>query len=107
MVEVFLYSMIAVLVAAELIGLDSAEIEHIHLASSEQLGKTSLQKIDIVGQFEANKTIFKPAHLDWMLKGMNYLTRYKVFVYYVLQNNLIFKTAKVFVQLARKLRLAG
>lgn len=93
-------------VAAELIGLDSTEIEHIHLASSERLGKTGLQEIEIVGQFEENKTIFKPAHLYWTLKGMNYLTRYKFFVYYILQNNLIFKTARFFVQLVRKLRLA-
>lgn len=92
-------------VASKLIGLDPAEIEHIHLASSEQLGKTDLQEIEIIGQFKENKTIFKPAHLDWTLRGMNYMTRYKFFVYHILQNNNIFKTAKFFVQLLRKLRL--
>jgi len=90
-------------VAATLIGLNPAEINHIHRASSELLGHTDLQRVEILGQFEENKTRFKPARLDWALKGMNYLSRYKFFVYYILQNNLIFKTAKFFVQLFRKL----
>lgn len=90
-------------VAATLIGLNPAEIKHIHLASSELLGHTDLQQVEILGQFEENKASFKPARLDWALKGMNYLSRYRFFVYYILQNNLIFKIAKFFVQLFRKL----
>lgn len=90
-------------VAVALIGLDPAEIKHISLASSELLGHTDLQRIEILGQFEKNKTYFKPARLDWALKWTNYLTRYKFFVYYILQNNLIFNIAKFFVHLFRKL----
>jgi len=90
-------------VAAALIGLDSAGIEHIHLACSEQLGHTYLQQIEIRGEFEENRTAFNPARLDWALKGMNYLTRYRFFVYHILQNNLIFKIAKCVVQLFRRL----
>jgi len=90
-------------VAATLIGLNPEEIKHIALASSELLGNADLQQIKILGEFEKNKTNFKPARLDWALKCMNYLSRYKFFVYYILQNNLIFKAAKFFVQLFRKL----
>lgn len=90
-------------IATALIGLDSAGIEHIHLACSEQLGHTDLQQIEIRGEFEENRAVFEPASLDWALKWMNYLTRYKFFVYHILQNNMIFKTAKFFVQFFRKL----
>lgn len=90
-------------VAATLIGLKPVEIKHISLASSDLLGYTDLGRIEIVGSFEENKVHFKPARLDWALKAMNYLSRYKFFVYYILQNNLIFKTAKFFVQLFRRL----
>jgi len=90
-------------VAAALIGLDPAEIKHISLASSELLGHTDLQRIEILGQFEKNKTYFKPARLDWALKWMDYLTRYKFFVYYILQNNMVFNIAKSVVQAFRKI----
>ncbi len=90
-------------VAVTLIGLNPVEIKHISLASSDLLGYTDLGRIEIVGPFEENKVHFKPARLDWALKAMNYLTRYKFFVYHILQNNLIFKTAKFFVQFFRKL----
>ena len=90
-------------VAAALIGLDSAKIEHVHLACSEQLGHTDLQQIEIRGEFEENRTAFDPACLDWALKGMNYLSRYKFFVYHILQNNWIFKIVKCVVQLFRRL----
>jgi uncharacterized protein (DUF362 family) len=90
-------------VAAELIGLDPAEIKHISLASSDLLGYIDLRRIQIIGSFEKNKTCFKPANLDWVLKWVNYLSRYKFFVYHILQNNLIFRTAKFFVQFLRKL----
>ena len=90
-------------VAATLIGLNPAEIKHIHLASSELLGHTDLQQVEILGQFEENKTSFKPARLDWALKWMNYLTRYKFFVYYILQNNMVFNIAKSVVQAFRKI----
>ena len=89
-------------VAAALISLDPAAIKHISLASSELLGHTNLQQIEILGQFEKNKTSFKPARLDWALKWMNYLTRYKFFVYYILQNNVIFNIAKSVVRVLRK-----
>jgi uncharacterized protein (DUF362 family) len=90
-------------VATALIGLDPAEIKHIQLASSEQLGCTNLQEVEILGQFEENKANFKPARMDWAVRCMNYLSRYEFFVYYILQNNLIFKIGRFLVQLFRKL----
>jgi len=90
-------------VATALIGLEPAEIKHISLASSELLGYTDFRRIEIFGNLEGNKTHFKPARLDWALRWMNYLTRYKFFVYYILQNNVIFKIARFVVQVFRKI----
>lgn len=89
-------------VAAALIGLDPVQIKHIALASSELLGNADLQQIKIVGEFEENKTNFRPARLDWALRWMNHLTRHKFFVYYILQNNILFNIAKSVVRVLRK-----
>ncbi len=92
-------------VATSLIGLKPENIKHIALADSDILGTTDVNQIEILGDYEELITQFKPATLDWALRAMNYLTRYKFFVYKILQNRRIFEICKYVVNLFRKLKI--
>jgi len=92
-------------VASSLIGLNPFEIRHIKLASSSILGEVDIRKIQIIGEFEENKTQFKKANLDWVLRMVNYLSRYKFFVYKILMNQQLFNIAKKIVKFLREIRI--
>jgi len=92
-------------VAASLIGLDPFKIKHIKLACSEVLGEIDIRKIQIIGEFKENKTQFKKAKLDWVLRLVNYLSRYEFFVYKILMNQKLFNIAKKIVKFLRKIKI--
>lgn len=89
-------------VAMSLIGLNPKDVRHVKLSDSEVLGSTNLKEIKTVGEFEENKTNFEPATLDWALKLTNDLSRYKFFVYKILQNQKIFAIGKKVVNVLRR-----
>jgi uncharacterized protein (DUF362 family) len=89
--------------AMRLIGLDPYESAHVVRAADQGLGAISETEIDIDGNFENHKTRFEPATLDWAVKLMNALSRYKFFVYRILLNRSIFKVSKKAVNVFRSL----
>lgn len=91
--------------AMNLIGLSPFDSGHVKLARSEILGEIDIKKIKIIGEFKENKTQFKKGNLDRVLKLVNYLTRYKFFVYKILMHQTLFKIGKKIVNLLRKLKV--
>lgn len=92
-------------VAINLIGLNPIEVAHVRLAKSELLGEIDINKIKVVGEFKENKIKFKKANLDWVLGLLNYLSRYKFFVYKILMNQPLFNVTKKVVQFLRKIKI--
>ena len=87
--------------AMRLIGLDPYSAKHVVLASEKGLGAIDQGQILIDGDFERYRTDFEPAVLDWAVKYMNYLTRYKWFTNYIPLNDSLFYPTKWLVDRLR------
>jgi len=87
--------------AMRLIGLNPYESKHVVLAAEQGLGAISKSDIIVDGNFEDYKMKFEPATLDWAVKLMNNLSRYKFFVYKILLNKSIFIASKKAVNVFR------
>lgn len=89
--------------AMRLVGLNPYTAKHIFLASGEELGSIEEKNIEVDGDFDLLKTNFEPAHLDWAIRWMNELSRYPLFVHYILENQSIFEVGKATVKTLRSI----
>ena len=90
-------------VAMSLVGIDIFNAVHVKLADSELLGTTDIEKIEIIGEFKENQVEFEKAKLDWVLRMVDFLNRYKIFVYKIMMNQSLFDAVKKIVNFLRKI----
>jgi uncharacterized protein (DUF362 family) len=89
--------------AMRLVGLDPTRARHVVLAYEAKQGKFAKDEIELDMNFEKYWEDFKPAHLDWAIRGMNYMTRFRWFREYILSVNWIFYPTKWLVNILRKI----
>jgi uncharacterized protein (DUF362 family) len=89
--------------AMRLVGLNPEESRHIVVAAEQGLGCIRAQDIKVDGDWERHATQFEPAILDKALSAMNYMSRYKWFVQYALEKDLVFYPFRSLVQLLRRI----
>jgi uncharacterized protein (DUF362 family) len=87
--------------AMRLVGLEPNNARHVVMAYKAGLGSFYPEDIEIDGDFENHKTQFEPAHLDWAVAFMNYMTRYRFFTYHILLNDSIFYPVKRVIEVLR------
>lgn len=90
-----------------LVGLKPERARHIVLAAQQGLGKMSAEDIEVDGDWAAHATKFQPGEMDWAISSMLYMSQYRWFVKYILENDYVFKPARSFVAFLRKLGLVG
>jgi len=88
--------------AMRLVGLEPHRARHVVLAAEAGLGRIEEQEIEVDGEWERHATQFEPAVLDKAIAAMNYMSRYRWFVKYILEQNYIFYPTRAFVQFLRK-----
>jgi hypothetical protein len=91
--------------AMRLVGLDPRTSKHLVLSAQKGFGTLVSEDIEIDGDFEKEKVVFIPAVLDFAVWSMNYMSRYRLFVKYILMNQTIFKYTRRLVVFLRKIRL--
>lgn len=89
--------------AMRLVGLDPRRARHIVLAARERLGRIKADEIELVGEWKQQATQFEPAILDRAIWAMNYMSRYRWFVKYALEEDFIFYPVRSAVQFLRKI----
>ena len=89
--------------AMRLVGIDPYQARHLVLASQKGLGQIDADKIEIDGDFEKHRTRFEPAHLDWAVGAMNYMSRYRWFTYNILLPDSIFQPMRRSVRVLRRI----
>lgn len=90
--------------AMRLVGLNPKDSKHIVLSHKRGYGNIEEDKIEIDGDFEGTQVKFLPAVNDWAIRGMNYMTRYKLFTEKILLNDAIFYPIRSIVQTLRKIK---
>lgn len=88
--------------AMRLIGLEPARAHHLVRAADRGLGVLESQGILVEGPWESHQTEFEPAILDRAIWAMNYMSRYRWFVKYVLEPNYVFSAGRAVVQFLRR-----
>lgn len=89
--------------AMRLVGLDPRRARHIVQAAREGLGRIEAGEIELVGEWERHATQFEPAILDRAIWAMNYMSRYRWFVKYALEEDRIFYPVRSAVQFLRRI----
>lgn len=89
--------------AMRLVGLDPYTSRHIVLSAQKGFGNIDEGSIIVDGDFEGLKMGFIPAPLDFAVASMNYMTRYRFFVKYILFNDFIFRQTRKLVIFLRKI----
>lgn len=89
--------------AMRLVGLEPHRCNHVELAYKEGQGNFKEEDIEIDIDFKKNWEDFEPAQLDWAVRAMNYMTRYRWFRNYILSVNWIFYPTKKIVNILRKI----
>jgi uncharacterized protein (DUF362 family) len=87
--------------AMRLVGLDPMKARHVVLAAAQGLGVLDQHQISVDGDWARHATQFEPAILDRAIAAMDYMTRYRWFVKYILESDRIFYPVRAFVQLLR------
>lgn len=88
--------------AMRLVGLDPARSKHIVMAAAQKLGRTRVEEIEVDGDWQKHATQFEPAVLDKAISAMNYMSRYRWFVKYMLESDRIFYPFRSLVQFLRR-----
>lgn len=88
--------------AMRLVGLDPQRARHVMLAAEQGLGRREAAEIPVDGDWARHATVFEPAILDRAIAAMDYMTRYRWFVKYILERDLIFYPVRAFVQALRR-----
>jgi hypothetical protein len=91
--------------AMRLIGLEPNTSRHVVLSSERGFGNIEETSIDTDGPFAEHRVTFIPAPLDFAVASMNYMTRYRLFVKYILFNQAIFEHTRRFVVFLRRIGL--
>jgi len=88
--------------AMRLVGLDPQLSKHIVMAADRGLGRFHVSDIEVDGEWERHKTKFEPAIRDVAIASMDYMSRYRWFVKYALEQDYVFYPVRALVQLLRK-----
>ena len=88
--------------AMRLVGLEPQQSRHVVLAAKRGLGRVASADIEVDGDCERHRTQFEPAVLDKAIAAMNYMSRYRWFVKYMLERDSVFYPIRSFVQLLRR-----
>ena len=89
--------------AMRLVGLHPELCRHVQLTSQLGLGNWEAGRITVDGDWEKHHTQFKPAVLDKAIAAMDYMSRYRWFVKYMLEKNYVFYPIRAAVQIARRI----
>jgi uncharacterized protein (DUF362 family) len=92
--------------AMRLVGLEPEKARHVVEAAAIGMGKIRAEDIHVECSGVPPVAPFLPAEKEWTLELMNYLTRYRPFVYHVLLDNTLFSIAKGVTMLLRRWRLS-
>ena len=92
--------------AMRMAGLRPQHAQHVVEAAARHLGHIDESAIHVNLDGVASFEPFIPAKKEWTLELMNYLTRYRPFVYHVLLNGGLFNAAKSLVTVLRKWRIS-
>ena len=88
--------------AMRLAGLDPARSRHVVLTARQGLGRIRPDEITVDGDFDRHATQFDPAVLDKAIAAMNYMSRYRWFVKYMLERDSVFYPVRALVQMLRR-----
>jgi len=88
--------------AMRLVGLDPLRARHIVMAAEQGLGRIRAEEIEADGDWTKHQTQFEPAILDKAIAAMNYMSRYRWFVKYMLETDYIFYPIRAAVQFLRR-----
>ena len=91
--------------AMRLVGLNPPDCRHLMLTSERGLGNWQEGEIRVDGDWERHATKFEPAILDKAIASMDYMTRYRWFVKYMLEKDLVFYPVRAVVQVLRRVGL--
>jgi uncharacterized protein (DUF362 family) len=89
--------------AMRLVGLDPTRARHVVLAARDHLGSMEEAAITLDGDWQAHATHFEPAILDKAIAAMDYMSRYRWFVKYMLERDSVFYPVRAFVQVLRRI----
>ena len=93
--------------AMRLIGLDPLRARHVVLTSQQGLGRMSEAELEVDGDWQRHATQFEPAVLDVAVAAMNYMSRYRWFVKYMLERDSVFYPVRSFVTFLRRTGVLG
>ena len=93
--------------AMRLVGLDPRLAQHIHLAATLGLGRMGMDEIELDGNWQEHATRFEPATIDWANRVETYMSRYRWFVKYCLEKDLLYYPIRSTVHLVRRLAAHG
>ncbi len=88
--------------AMRLVGLDPQRARHIVMAAEQGLGRMRAEEIEADGDWTKHQAQFEPAILDKAIAVMNYMSRYRWFVKYMLETDYIFYPIRAAVQFLRR-----
>ena len=91
--------------AMRLVGLDPRHARHITMAAKEGLGSFDPADITVDGDWARHQTQFEPAVYDIAQRSMNYMTRYRWFVKYALEKDVVFYPVRALVMAMRRVGL--
>jgi len=91
--------------AMRLVGLDPTQARHVVLTAKAGLGQDDPTYIHVDGDWARYQTQFQPAVLDKAIAAMNYMSRYRWFVKYALEQDHVFYPVRSAVLLLRRLGL--
>lgn len=87
--------------AMRLTGLDPERCRHLLLTAAQGLGTWKEREITVDGDWARHATQFEPAILDKAIAAMDYMSRYRWFVKYMLEKNYVFYPIRGLVQALR------
>jgi uncharacterized protein (DUF362 family) len=85
-----------------LAGLNVEMCKHLLLTANKGLGTWRDAEITLDGDFAAHAAHFEPAILDKAIAAMDYMSRYRWFVKYMLEKNFVFYPIRAVVQMLRR-----
>lgn len=88
--------------AARLAGLDPQRCRHLLMTAEKGLGRWEQEAIRVDGDWARHATHFEPAVLDKAIAAMDFMSRYRWFVKYMLEKNFVFYPIRALVQVLRK-----
>ncbi len=88
--------------AMRLVGLDPRRCRHLLLTAEKGLGAWKEEAITVDGDWARHATQFEPAIRDKAIAAMDYMSRYRWFVKYMLEKDFVFYPIRALVQFLRR-----